>query len=189
MSGRLTRALLRLYPAQVRDRYGAELLDLQDQLRADGELSRGRLLRDVLVGAVLARSVRRRASLLAVALVFVVVVAASVTLTGGHHSMAGRSAGVSARVPAHVERTLSEVRSSCYTDPSSMTCSYVPCTMHIRPLPRVAHQPSARRAREVCVPSPPDHRPKGLPLPGATPQPTALRRDTPRVHQLRPPAI
>ena len=55
MSSRLTRALLRLYPRRIRDRYGDELLGLQDELRAQGDVSRVRLIRDMLAGAFLVR--------------------------------------------------------------------------------------------------------------------------------------
>jgi hypothetical protein len=34
MSSGLTRTLLRLYPRRIRDRYGGELLDLEDELMA-----------------------------------------------------------------------------------------------------------------------------------------------------------
>jgi hypothetical protein len=63
VSSAFTRALRKLYPRQVRDRYGDELLDLQDELRARGEISRTGLLRDAIVGAMLTRSRRQRASL------------------------------------------------------------------------------------------------------------------------------
>jgi hypothetical protein len=53
MSTRLTRALLELYPRRIRNRYGDELLDLQDQLRTEDNLSRTRLIRDTLTGALL----------------------------------------------------------------------------------------------------------------------------------------
>jgi hypothetical protein len=39
MSQRLGRVLLRLYPSRIRQRYGDELLDLQDRLRSEGDLS------------------------------------------------------------------------------------------------------------------------------------------------------
>jgi|SRR5579875_598558 len=65
MSTRWTRALLRLYPRRVRERYGSELTELQDELRARGELSRIRLLRDVIVGALVSRTKRQRAAFIA----------------------------------------------------------------------------------------------------------------------------
>ena len=63
MSSPFTRMLRKLYPRHIRDRYGDELLDLQDELRAHGEISRTRLFHDAIVGAVLARSRRQRAAL------------------------------------------------------------------------------------------------------------------------------
>ena len=59
MSSRLTRTLLKLYPRRMRDRYGDELLELQDELRGQGDLSRVRLMRDMLAGALLVRPARR----------------------------------------------------------------------------------------------------------------------------------
>lgn len=59
MSSGLTRALLKLYPRPFRDRYGDELFDLQDELRAQGDVSRMHLIRDMLAGAVLVRPARR----------------------------------------------------------------------------------------------------------------------------------
>ena len=52
MSSRIARVLLKLYPRPVRDRYGRELLTLQADLRARGELSRGRLVWDMLAGSL-----------------------------------------------------------------------------------------------------------------------------------------
>lgn len=59
MSSRLTRTLLKLYPRRIRNRYGDELLDLQDELRAQDDVSRTRLIRDMLAGALLVRPARR----------------------------------------------------------------------------------------------------------------------------------
>ncbi len=52
MSSRLTRTLLKLYPRRIRNRYGDELLDLQDELRAQDDVSRTHLIRDMLAGAL-----------------------------------------------------------------------------------------------------------------------------------------
>ena len=71
MSSRLTRALLKLYPRRIRSRYGDELLDLQDELRGQGNLSRTRLIRDTLAGAVLVRPVRERARLVITAILVI----------------------------------------------------------------------------------------------------------------------
>jgi len=60
MSSRLTRTLLKLYPRRIRNRYGDELLDLEDELRVQGKVSRTRLIRDMLTGALLIRPTRQR---------------------------------------------------------------------------------------------------------------------------------
>ena len=57
MSSRMTRTLLKLYLRRIRDRYGEELLDLQDQLQARGGVSRMRLIGDMLAAALLVRRV------------------------------------------------------------------------------------------------------------------------------------
>jgi hypothetical protein len=46
MSSRLMRTLLKLYPRRIRNRYSDELLDLENELRAQGEVSRTRLIRE-----------------------------------------------------------------------------------------------------------------------------------------------
>jgi hypothetical protein len=83
MSSRLTRTLLRLYPRRIRDRYGEELLDLEDELRAHGEVSRTRLIRDMLTGALLIRLTRQRARLVVGAVLVVVGLAVTGTIIGG----------------------------------------------------------------------------------------------------------
>jgi hypothetical protein len=60
MSSRLTRTLLKLYPRRIRNRYGDKLLELQDELRAQDDVSRTRLIRDMIAGALLVRPARRR---------------------------------------------------------------------------------------------------------------------------------
>lgn len=86
MSSRLTRTLLKLYPRRIRHRYGDELLDLEDELRAQGELSRTRLIRDMLVGALVIQPTRRRARLLTGAVLLVAGVAVAGAIIGGHGS-------------------------------------------------------------------------------------------------------
>ena len=58
MSSRLMRTLLKLYPRQIRKRYGDELLDLQDEISAQGNVSHARLIQDMVAGALLARRAR-----------------------------------------------------------------------------------------------------------------------------------
>ena len=56
----MTRTLLKLYPRTIRDRYGSELLDLQDELAERDQLSRARLICDMVAGAVTLRLAHRR---------------------------------------------------------------------------------------------------------------------------------
>ena len=79
MSSRLMRALLKLYPRRIRKRYGDELLDLQSELAAKGDLSRTRLIRDVFAGALLVRSSRQRAHVVIGAVLLMVGLAIAVT--------------------------------------------------------------------------------------------------------------
>jgi hypothetical protein len=58
MNSRPIRMLLRLYPKPIRERYGEELMDLHDELRAHDHVSRLRLTRDMLSGAMQARPIR-----------------------------------------------------------------------------------------------------------------------------------
>jgi hypothetical protein len=80
MSSRLMRALLKLYPRRIRKRYGDELLDLQSELAAKGDLSRTRLIRDVFAGALLVRSSRQRAHVVIGAVLLMVGLAIAVTI-------------------------------------------------------------------------------------------------------------
>jgi hypothetical protein len=90
MSSRVTRTLLRLYPRWIRDRYGDELLDLEDELRAQGEVSRKRLIRDMLVGAFVIRPTRQRTRLLTGAILVVVGLAVAGSLIAGHGTDSAR---------------------------------------------------------------------------------------------------
>ena len=80
MSSRFIRALLKLYPRRIRKRYGDELLDLQSELAAKGDLSRTRLIRDVCAGALLVRSSRQRAHVVIGAVLLMVGLAIAVTI-------------------------------------------------------------------------------------------------------------
>jgi hypothetical protein len=82
MSSRLARTLLKLYPRRVRDRYGEELLALEDELSTHGEGSRTRLIRDMLAGALLVRSTRHRARLVIGAVFVVIAVPVAVAIVG-----------------------------------------------------------------------------------------------------------
>jgi hypothetical protein len=179
MSRRMARALLRLYPRRIRRRYGEELLDLQDELRAEGELSRGVLLRDLVVGAFLARSVRRRASVLVGALVLIAALAGGVAVTAAHRPAGRPSREATAAAPVHNGRALTVLHRSCYADPSSMTCTEQGCALQLRraAVPARRHAatgPRSRRPRAACVPLSPVRRPRGLPITPRTAQLVAL---------------
>lgn len=89
MSRRFRRALLVLYPPRFRRRYGTELLQLQDELRREGKLSRVRLTRDAVAGAFIARSPHQRALIAGSGLLIATLIAAATTLgESGRHSPA-----------------------------------------------------------------------------------------------------
>ena len=124
MSSRLARALLKLYPRRVRDRYGDELLDLQDELRAQGDVSRKRLVRDMLAGALAARPVSRAHLITGVVLV-VGALALAGTIVGGR--------GTDSPAPASHPRVLATKNinvipyGSCFVAGGS-SCSVTPCS-------------------------------------------------------------
>jgi hypothetical protein len=126
MSSRLTRALLKLYPRRIRDRYGSELLDLQDELKAQGNLSRARLIRDTLSGAVLVRSVLERARLaIAAALVIIGLAVAGSIIAGAGTGSPVRTSRPQQRAAApHVNAT---PYGSCFVATGS-SCSLAACT-------------------------------------------------------------
>jgi len=161
MSQRLTRALLRLYPRGVRRRYGPELLDLQDQLSARGELSRFRLTRDAIYGAVLARSSRQRALFFSVAGVVLGLVVAGAILSwdiGHPRRSAESSARVVAAVVAPPGRSSLPYGTACEID--SGACSLKACIVFISRAStpastgtsvRPAEPPSPRRRQAGCA--------------------------------------
>ena len=126
MSSRLTRALLKLYPRRIRNRYGSELLELQDELRTQGNLSRARLIRDTLSGAVLVRSVRERARLVIAAVVVIVglAIAGSIITRAGTGSPAQTSRSQERATAPHVKAT---PYGSCFVTTGS-SCSLAACT-------------------------------------------------------------
>lgn len=113
MSSRLTRTLLKLYPRRMRDRYGAELLDLQDELRAKGDISRVRLIADMLAAALLTRPARRAYLMIGALLVIGALVVAG-TVIGR------RAAHSAASVTANPYGT-------CFVAGGS-SCSPIPCS-------------------------------------------------------------
>jgi hypothetical protein len=154
MSSRLARTLLKLYPRRVRDRYGDELLDLQDELRARGDVSRKRLVRDMLAGALLARPVSR-VHLIARAVLVIGALALAGTIIGGR--------GTDSPAPASHPRVRFATKSinvmpygSCFVAGSS-SCSVTPCS-------EFTGRPSVGGA--VVYSSPPAGR--SLPRPGTT---------------------
>lgn len=122
MSSRLTRTLLKLYPRRIRDRYGDELLDLHDELSAEGEISRPRVIRDAVVGALLVRTARQRTHLALSATIVVIglALAATTITTGDPHSPAPASGELAPSVSA-------AVGGACFVAAGS-PCSTVACT-------------------------------------------------------------
>ena len=128
MSSRLTRTLLKLYPRRVRDRYGEELLDLEDELRAQGEVSRMRLIRDMVTGAFLIRVTRQRARIVTGAVLVVVGLVVAGTVIGGR----GTDAPARASHP-RVQLVVQTERAMPNTCPvaAGSSCSLMPCTEFI----------------------------------------------------------
>ena len=129
MSSRLTRTLLKLYPRRVRDRYGEELLDLEDELRAQGEVSRMRLIRDMVTGAFLIRVTRQRARIVTGAVLVVVGLVVAGTVIGGR----GTDAPARASRP-RVQLTAQYVPANPYGAcpvAAGSSCSLMPCTEFI----------------------------------------------------------
>lgn len=124
MSSRLARTLLKLYPRRIRSRYGDELLDLQDELRAQDDVSRTRLIRDMLAGALLVRPARRA-----------YLVIGAVLVIGGLAVAGAAIGGPGADSPAlasHPQARLT-VRSAVAAPPTCLladgsSCSLTPCT-------------------------------------------------------------
>ena len=122
MSSRLARTLLKLYPRRVRDRYGAELLDLQTELEAQHQVSRARLTLDMLAGALSVRHRRERARLaLITALVIVGLATAGALITQSGTGSAPRAAH-RARVVLAISP---EAGSGCFVGTTS--CSLMAC--------------------------------------------------------------
>jgi hypothetical protein len=121
------RTLLKLYPRRIRNRYGDELLDLEDELRAQSEVSRTRLIRDMLTGALLIRPTRQRARLVIGAVLVIVGLAMAGTIIGL------RGTDSPARgFPPHGRLAAQSVTAipygSCFVA-TSPSCSLAPCTV------------------------------------------------------------
>lgn len=125
MSSRLTRTLLKLYPRRIRNRYGDELLELQDELRAQDHVSRTRLIRDMLAGAFLARPARRAYLVTGAILVIGGLVVAGTIIGGRRTDSPARVSHPRARL---VARSINAIPyGSCFVATGS-SCSLTPCT-------------------------------------------------------------
>lgn len=129
MSSRVTRALLKLYPRRIQKRYGQELLDLEDEMRSHGDISRLGLIRDMLAGALVIWPTRQRTRLAALAVLggLGLVVIGAVIIDRGPGSSRRRGdpqfALVAQAVPVLPSR-------SCEIT-SGSSCSATPCTEFI----------------------------------------------------------
>jgi hypothetical protein len=127
MSSRLTRTLLKLYPRRIRNRYGEELLDLEDELRAQGKVSRTRLIRDMLTGALLIRPTRQRARLVTGAVLVIVGLVVAGTIIGRRGTDAPARAS-HPRVQLAAQSVTAIPYGSCFVVTGS-SCSLTPCTV------------------------------------------------------------
>lgn len=161
MSSRLTRILLKLYPRRIRNRYGDELLDLQDELRSQDSVSRALLVRDAIAGAVLVRTARQRARLLIPGVIVIVgLVSAGVIVA--------RSGGDSPLRASHPQRrpvvqiANAAPYQTCFVATGS-SCSVSPCAEFVNQAsvqsavlystePVTERRPAAMRARCVAYP-------------------------------------
>lgn len=129
MSSRLARTLLTLYPRRIRNRYGDELLDLENELRAQGEVSRTRVIRDMLAGALLIRPARQRARLITGAVLVIVGLAMAGTVIARH----GTDSPVRASHPKTrlvAQAVVAVPYGTCFVVAGS-PCSIAPCTEFI----------------------------------------------------------
>lgn len=150
MSSRLTRTLLKLFPRRIRDRYGDELLDLQDELRAKGDVSRMRLIGDMLAAALLVRPGRRTCLTIAALLVL-----GGLAMTGAIISARGTGTPVRASrpyVPLAVPSATANPYRTCSVAGGS-SCSLAPCS-------QFAAQPSTEGAVAYGSPPPTRGRPR-----------------------------
>jgi hypothetical protein len=125
------RTLLKLYPRRIRNRYSDELLDLENELRAQGDVSRTRLIWDMLAGALLIRPTRQRARLVTGAVLVIAGLAIAGTIIGrrGTDSPA-RASHPQARRTAQYLPLNPIPYGSCFVATGS-SCSLTPCTEFI----------------------------------------------------------
>jgi hypothetical protein len=126
MSSRVMRLLLKLYPRRVRKRYGDELLDLHDELRAQGDASRTSLIRDTVAGALLVRPVRQRAYLAVGALIVIAGLALAGTMISGGGNASTKVAALRPRVRLAVGTAVAVPYGTCFVADGS-SCSLSAC--------------------------------------------------------------
>jgi hypothetical protein len=85
MSSRVTRFMPKLYPRAIQDRYAQEMVELDDELKEHGDLSRPRLLWDMLGGALLLWRARSRQCVVAGAVLTIVGLTVLGTIRGSEH--------------------------------------------------------------------------------------------------------
>jgi hypothetical protein len=124
------RTLLKLYPRRIRNRYGDELLDLEDELRARGEVSRTRLIRDMLAGALLVRPARRARLVLGAVLVIGGLAMAGTIIGGRGTDSPARASHPQVRRTAQILTLPAMPYGSCFVA-SGSSCSLTPCTEFI----------------------------------------------------------
>jgi hypothetical protein len=133
MSSRLMRTLLRLYPRRIRHRYGDELLDLQDELRAQDDASRTRLIRDMVAGALLVRPARRAYLVIGAVLVIGGLVVAGAAIGGLGAASPARTSHPQAQsnriwiLPGVLSILALPTGATCWVADGS-SCSLTPCT-------------------------------------------------------------
>ena len=122
MNARLFRLLLWLYPRRIRDRYGSELIDLHRDLDRHDANHRARLVLDMFVGALAARTTRERARLIAGGVALIAAVAFGIAMSAGHAAN---------RPPARLALTATPIKAhSCFVT-SGSECSLSACQQFI----------------------------------------------------------
>ena len=126
MSSRVTRTLLKLYPRRIQKRYGQELLDLEHEMLSHGDISRLRLIRDMLAGALVFWPTRQRTRLAA----FVVLGGLGLVVIGA--VIVDRGPGSSRRRAdpqfALVAQAVPVIPSRSCEITAGSSCSATPCT-------------------------------------------------------------
>ncbi len=159
MSQRRRRALLKLYPSRIRRRYGDELLELQDELRNQGEISTIRLIRDAIAGAFLVRSARQRGLILGSGVLLLAALIATGVALRGESSHRGGLPIAFIATRADATRPAIPYGQTCLVS-SGSSCSLQGCSVFTtQPATQTADDPPAqatslhraRRATAVCI--------------------------------------